>query len=142
MIRNALPAFPLQSSNAKGFQLQHSLSGSIDWLEFLKRFGGRRDFVAKLVAAALTGYHNAPVLLRDQAERGDWAAMVATAHSIKGLAGNLVAESVQALARQTEMAARAESADAAHLAIDLAQSMEQMLGELQDWLATYQGASP
>lgn len=114
---------------------------SIDWPEFLKRFGERRDFVAKLVAAALTGHHNAPLLLRTQVEHGDWVALAATAHSIKGLAGNLMAAAVQDLARQTELAARAGDPDAARLAVSLAQGMEQMIGELQGWLAAYQGAS-
>lgn len=113
----------------------------MDWPGFLDRFGGRRDFVAKLVAAALAGHQGAPALLRVQAEQGDWAALTATAHSIKGLAGNLVAAGVQDLARQTELAARAGDPDAARLALALAQGMEVMLKDLQAWQSAYLGAA-
>ncbi len=121
--------------------MQHADSGSIDWPKFLDRFGGRQDFVAKLVAAALSGHQNAPALLRSQAEQSDWAALAATAHSIKGLAGNLMSAGVQDLARQTELAARAGDPVATELAATLAQAMEGMLNDLQSWLAAYSGGA-
>jgi signal transduction histidine kinase/DNA-binding NarL/FixJ family response regulator/HPt (histidine-containing phosphotransfer) domain-containing protein len=105
-------------------------AGPVDWPALLKRYSGRGAFVAKLVAMAIDGQRNTPARLRTMAEQGDLKGLIFVAHSLKGVGGNLMANSLRDLAARTESAARNGDAQSAALAAELAGQVEAVLAEL------------
>ncbi|HMV54602.1 MAG TPA: Hpt domain-containing protein [Rhodocyclaceae bacterium] len=67
-----------------------------------------------------------PARLRELAACGDYAQIAFVAHTIKGVAGNLMARPAESLARETEAAARGSSPEALQLAMRLAEAIETM----------------
>ena len=97
------------------------------------RFSGRRAFVQRLAGITIKNDAETPQRLRALAATGDAQALAFVAHGLKGVAGNLMAQSVYDLALATERAAREESPDQARLAHDLAAATERLLAELVEW---------
>ncbi len=94
------------------------------------RYGGRADFIAKLLGSVCTSHQDTAALLRQAAAAADHETIAFTAHKLKGAAGNLQIPTLLDLAAQTEAAARAGQADAATLARRLADRTEALLREL------------
>lgn len=101
----------------------------VDWAGLLNRFKGRRAFVGKLLTALLASHADTPAKLRAATLAPDLEALVFMAHSIKGVAGNLMAPDLQEQARQTEVSARAGLPEAGELATALADSLDRLLAE-------------
>lgn len=100
----------------------------IDWPAIEANFNGKVDFVTRLAASLLQSHHQTPNRLRLAAERGDLAELAFIAHSIKGVAGNLMAHGVYAIAKETDQTAREGRSDAAGvLASALAEEVEKLL---------------
>lgn len=102
----------------------------IDQSTLLAKFDGRKAFVAKLLRSVLHQHGGMPTILRQYAERDELAGIAYSAHTMKGVAGNLVAAEVMRLAAKTENAARAEDAAATQLAHALSARVEVLLQEL------------
>ncbi len=108
-------------------------NGMIDWPALEARFPGRPAFVDKLAAMALQSQADTPAKLRASAaagSTGNYTQLAFVAHALKGVAGNLMAHELQALAARTERAARAGQTEAGILAEKLAQSVECLLAEI------------
>jgi two-component system, sensor histidine kinase and response regulator len=106
--------------------------GVVDWPGLLQRFGGRRDFILKLVTLAARTQADTPTRLRQAAESGDTKVLAFQAHSLKGVAGDLGAHAVYGLALATEQAAHDGSPEVVRLARDLAEVTERLLAELAE----------
>ncbi len=102
----------------------------VDWPALLAQYSGREAFVAKLAAIAVNSQQETVAKLRTAAAQGDREALAFIAHSLKGVAGNLMARGVRDLAARTEAAARLDEPQATSLAIELAAAMEALLDEL------------
>ena len=103
---------------------------TIDWQGLLAHYNGRQAFVNKLATTALNSHRDTPTQLRATAELRDLESLAFTAHALKGLGGNLMARSVQALAKETEIAARAGHHAAPALATELADALDTLLAAL------------
>ncbi len=104
----------------------------IDWAELLERFGGRQAFIDKLAATALDSQTQTPARLRDIVARSDRDALIFTAHSLKGMAGNLKATRLFELAKRTEASARQGEPEAMALAARLADTAQELLDALAE----------
>ncbi|MGB0127359.1 MAG: PAS domain S-box protein [Rhodocyclaceae bacterium] len=105
-------------------------AGLIDWTAVEARFKGKRDFVRRLAANMVQTHADSPARLREAAAAGDLESIAFLAHSIKGMAGNLLAQTVQELAAQTDLAARSGAAETAERARRLADAFDNMLAEM------------
>ena len=94
------------------------------------RFKGRREFVDKLASIVVKTHRDTPSRLRESSAQGDLDAIAFTAHSLKGMGGNLMATSLRHLATRTEDAARRGDSDTSALAIQLAGVLEVTLSAL------------
>ena len=99
---------------------------AIDWEALERRFAARPAFVRRLGQMLLQGQSGMPARLRELAACGDYAQIAFVAHTIKGVAGNLMARPAESLARETEAAARGSSPEALQLAMRLAEAIETM----------------
>ncbi len=104
----------------------------VDWPALDARFPGRPEFVAKLAGLVLESHAGAPARLRELAAGREFEALAFLAHSLKGMSGNLMAESVHDLAKRTEASARASRTDAPVLAEELAEALEALLAALRE----------
>jgi PAS domain S-box-containing protein len=77
-------------------------TGPIDWPALLQRYGGRHDFVKKLAHSMRQHYANMPQLLRTAQQAGDYTALAAITHSLKGV--NLEARKLRELTLAFEIA--------------------------------------
>jgi PAS domain S-box-containing protein len=115
-------------------------NGLFDWNVLLARYDGREAFVAKLAATVLASHRDTPAQLRAAAAAHDPEALGFAAHSLKSMAGNLMAHGVRDLARQLEAAARqGDTAIAITLAAELARATEAMLAALASHLGAQAG---
>jgi len=78
----------------------------VDWPALHARFSKKDGFLRKLAASALTSLDDSEQKLADAIARRDFEALAFTAHSLKGMAGNLFAQRVFDLAKAADMAAR------------------------------------
>jgi len=99
----------------------------VDWEKLEARFNGKRDFVNKLVKTAMGSQKDSPEKLRTAASNGDYQTLAFVAHSLKGMSGNLMADTVHALATTVEAAAKKQEAASLSQAEELAQGVEQLL---------------
>jgi PAS domain S-box-containing protein len=120
--RRAPAAIPPQPDMARTGNL-------IDWPALNARFGGRGDFIDRLLATVLASQAEIPEKLRLAAQGHDHKGIAFLAHGIKGMSGNLQALGLHELAGRTEAAAKAGQADAAGMATRLADAMEVLLAE-------------
>jgi HPt (histidine-containing phosphotransfer) domain-containing protein len=103
----------------------------IDWGALDQRYNGRQTFIKRVLDMFIEQYSNTGTQLRTTVTSGQLAEVTALAHSLKGMAGNLCAESLQEQARRTEQAARASAPETAQLAEELAQVMDDLLVEIR-----------
>ena len=103
-------------------------SGPIDWPALLLRYGGRHDFVKKLVHSIRLHYANTPQLLRAAQQAGDHLALADMVHSLKGV--SLEARSLRELTLALELAGYAADDVAAQRVAALAQALDAVLAEL------------
>ena len=103
---------------------------SVDWAGLAERYQGKSAFVDRLAALAITNYSGMPASLRQWAAAGNLAEIGAAAHTLKSVAGNLRADATAALAESTQRAARTGSSDAPLLALQLADSLDLLIGSL------------
>ena len=86
----------------------------IDSADGLLRVAGNRKLYLKLLRQFAAQQTDVPAQIAEQLKAGDHAAAERTAHSLRGVAGNLGAKTVQSAAAELEQAIRA-GADAARL---------------------------
>ena len=110
--------------------LEATSAGPVDWPGLMIRFKGRREFVDKLASIVVKTHRDTPSRLRESSAQGDLDAIAFTAHSLKGMGGNLMATSLRHLATRTEDAARRGDSDTPALAIQLAGVLELTLSAL------------
>lgn len=103
----------------------------IDWPGLLAQFRGREASVLKVAATAVRTQESVPAKIRSLAASADFPNLSLAAHSIKGMAGNLMAARLFELARDVDQMARQEDPLAFSQCETLAQLMEQLLQELQ-----------
>ena len=127
----AAPASPAPSEKAVAGTVE-TADAIIDWVKLEARFNGKRDFVDKLARTALTSQAEGPAKLRAAAASGNFQELVFVAHALKGMGGNLMAETLRELAARTEMAARAGEGSALDLAEELAVAVERLLAALAE----------
>ncbi|MGZ4998925.1 MAG: ATP-binding protein [Methylomonas sp.] len=108
----------------------------IDWDGILARFNGKVPFVNKLVDTVLEAHQQTPDQLRALAKTGDMQQLTFIAHSVKGMAGNLLLSDLQALAKQTELAARAGDPTTGDLVEKLACALTQLVAALAAQVAS------
>jgi PAS domain S-box-containing protein len=102
----------------------------IDWPALLARFNGREAFVRKLAASVREHHADTPVQLRAVAQSGDRDALTFTAHSLKGIGGNLEARRLHEMAKAIEVTVRTDGAIAPERVEALAAELESVLAEL------------
>jgi len=108
---------------------------AINWEALEERFPGRASFIDRLAQTLLRTQGETPARLREAVAHDDRAAIVFIAHTLKGMAGNLMAERLHGLARDTEMAAREESPLTGELANRLADAMQEVIEAVHRRLA-------
>ena len=123
----ASPAAAGPSSSAGTGEAPASPGPAIDWTALEAHFKGRREFVDKLVSTVLKTHETTPQKLRTAGQDGDLEAMGFMAHSLKGMAGNMKASALQAMAREAESAARSQDPRSSTLAENLAVCLEAAL---------------
>jgi CheY-like chemotaxis protein/HPt (histidine-containing phosphotransfer) domain-containing protein len=104
--------------------------GAIDWPALLARYSGRQTFVAKLAATARESHTDTPAKLRAAIERHDPETLAFLAHTLKGLAGNLMARRLFDLATEAEAIARQGEPVDPSLAAGLVDATEALLDAL------------
>ena len=106
--------------------------GLIDWQGLETQFKGKTAFVTRLASRALANYRTSVVRLRALAAgEGDLSELSFIAHSLKGTAGSLKAQTIYELAAQTDLSARAADPASRVLAGQLADGVDQMIVELE-----------
>ena len=108
-----------------------TLISVVDWPKLLKRYGGRRPFVEKLIRALLASNSDTPARLRTAAQEMNFETIDFLSHNLKGMVGNLLAFDLQDLANDTNNAARAGDPKAFDLTMDLATLLESLMTALQ-----------
>lgn len=108
---------------------------TFDWDALLDKLGGDEEFVLGLLAVALRSNEPVPAELRAAAAGCDLATLARLAHKVKGTAGDLVAATLQARAREAEVAARGHEPDAVALNLALADALDALLEEVRSLLA-------
>ncbi|MGV3531543.1 MAG: response regulator [Chthoniobacteraceae bacterium] len=101
--------------------------------EGLRRVGGNRALYEKLVRQFIAQEANAPEQIARQIAAGDYASAGRTAHTIKGVAGNLGAKGVQATAADLEKAIQREAstADVEELRLRFARNLSELVAHLR-----------
>ncbi len=112
--------------HARGHPLEPKKTG-IDWVGLMSRYGNREGFVTHLVETIRSSQANTPAKLRAAAESKDMPQLSSLAHTLKGTAGNLMADTLRDLAARTERAAQSGAGEAATLARQLATILEETL---------------
>jgi len=102
----------------------------IDWQGLLAQFRGRDASVLKVVATALRTQSDVPAILRALQQSVDYPALARQAHSIKGMAGSLMANRVYEQAKRVDELAKACNPEALAQSEQLAQLTEDMLAAL------------
>ena len=104
----------------------------IDWPALSARFGNKEDFVRKLIASALDSLGDSGQKLAAAIAERDFKALAFLAHSLKGVAGNLLAQQAFELAQATDGAARNGLPEAFELAARLAELVAALRAELAE----------
>ncbi len=118
------------AAGSAGAPARAETTSPVDWAGLNARFGGRVGFIGRLAATVREAHAQTPQHLRTAAEAGDLTTMTELAHSLKGMAGNIMATPLVDLARRTERAARAGLADAPFLCLQLAAALDELLAAL------------
>ena len=102
-----------------------------DWAALVDKFGGDEEFVRSLLGVTLRASSSLPMELRNACAAADFATLAGLAHKVKGTAGDIVATALQFQARDAELAARATEADAIGMNLQLADTLDEFLGEVR-----------
>ena len=102
-----------------------------DWAALVDKFGGDEEFVRSLLGVTLRASSSLPAELRNACAAADFATLAGLAHKVKGTAGDIVATALQFQARDAELAARATEADAIGMNLQLADTLDEFLGEVR-----------
>ena len=102
----------------------------IDWAGLDAAYGRKPAFYDKLLNLALTSHGDFPERLRAAAAAVDYKQIAFHAHTLKGVAGNMLAVGLMEQARVVELAAKAGHADAPEQALRLADRMALFLAEI------------
>jgi hypothetical protein len=102
----------------------------LDWPALTRRYGNRREFIARLLAATAREQAETPRRLRAAAASGALAELGALAHALKGVAGNIEAKEILELAKRLDDAVRGHTEPASPLADELATRLDALLGRL------------
>ena len=110
----------------------------LDSADGVLRVGGNRTLYLKLLRQFVSRQADAPEQIASQLRTGDLSTAERTAHSLKGVAGNLGAKGVQALASQLEAAIREGAAPdvVENLRLGVAASLGQLLDLLRPRLGS------
>ena len=109
-----------------------SSNALIDWQALHARFNGNQNFIRKLATSILESYSEVPEKLRVTAQQKDWEALVAIAHNLKSVSGNLEAHQLYELAKTIEAEARAGEGIEPERVDTLALTLEAVLLELKN----------
>ncbi len=112
-----------------------SAAAPLDWEGLAARYRGPPEFLDRLARLAVESHGETPAKLRRWAAEGDLEPIGREAHTLKGLAGNLMAAEAEDLALRTQLAARGNDPRALPLALDLATAVERMLTACAERLA-------
>jgi signal transduction histidine kinase/CheY-like chemotaxis protein len=116
----------------------------LDTTDGLRRVGGNRKLYEKLLRQFIDQQADAPAQLATQLQAGDVSTAERTAHTVKGIAGNLAMTEVQASAGALEKAIRehADSARVEELRQQFADVLFDLLARLRPALGTVSPAAP
>jgi two-component system sensor histidine kinase/response regulator len=101
----------------------------------LDKFGGDEEFIRSLLGVTLHSSGTLPTELRAACAAADFGALARLAHKVKGTAGDIVATTLQSCAREAELAARASDPNAIALNLELADTVEEFLGDVRSAMA-------
>jgi HPt (histidine-containing phosphotransfer) domain-containing protein len=104
---------------------------TFDGQALLDKLGGDREFVLQLLGVALRSSVTLPGELRSACGDGDYERIAKLAHKVKGTAGDMVAEPLRELARDTELAARDSKPESVAMGLALAAALDEFLAELR-----------
>jgi CheY-like chemotaxis protein len=128
----ALPPQPAKT-DAESTGLEQA--GLIDWPELVKRFAGNEQLVTRLASTLLLSHADTPARLRELAETGRWPELATLAHNLKGMAANLLADSVGKTASALNRAATQGYSESRQLALQLAEQLSLLLAEADQHLS-------
>ena len=100
---------------------------AIDWQALARRFPDRSTFIDRLADTLLKTHGQTSARLRAAAPNNDRETIVFLAHSLKGVAGSIMASHLLAQARDTEEAGSQDSADLGPFALSLADALDEAL---------------
>ncbi|MDE2078589.1 MAG: PAS domain S-box protein [Burkholderiales bacterium] len=109
---------------------------SLDWAGLVALHGKKPGLLRRAIESALSHNQGTSAKLLAAVNARDWDTLVFVSHALKGLAGNLRASPLRALATQTEQEARQHNELALKLALQLADGLTQMLATLKERLAS------
>jgi signal transduction histidine kinase/CheY-like chemotaxis protein/HPt (histidine-containing phosphotransfer) domain-containing protein len=110
------------------------LATLVDWTALRKRYEHKPEFLSNLLATAMSSLVATPENLRLALRAGDTDRTIFLAHSLKGVAGNLMANSLARKAREAELACRSRSAEANDIAASLADGADDLVREIGEHL--------
>ena len=113
---------------------------TFDAQALLDKFGGDEEFVRSLLDVTLRASGTVPRDLRAACAAADFESLARLAHKVKGTAGDVVATTLQARAREAELAARAAEPGAIALNLELADTLDEFLGEARGAIGPTSGA--
>jgi CheY-like chemotaxis protein/anti-sigma regulatory factor (Ser/Thr protein kinase) len=111
-----------------------ALATMVDWAALHKRYEHKPEFLASLLATAMTSLSATPEHLRSALRAGDTDRAIFLAHSLKGVAGNLMANGLARKASEAELACRSHSAEANDIAARLADGADDLVREIGEHL--------
>ena len=97
------------------------------------RCSHREEFIAKIVIAAQASLKSYYEMLQQAMRAEDYKEMAFAAHAVKGIAGNIMAPSVEKVAADMEEQSRAHSQQAFKLAKELSDLVNKLLVELKSF---------
>jgi PAS domain S-box-containing protein len=109
-------------------------AGGIDWPALYKRFKGREAFIGRLLSTMISSHGDTPEMIRYAVEARDKEALRFIAHSLKGLASNLFAASLEELSRGVEDRLKQNDPNGIELAEELAQELTDVLAAISEKL--------
>ena len=112
-----------------------TISNVIDWEALTSKLGCEPGFMRELLGVVISTNATVPDALRAAAQNAEFQVIERLAHRTKGMAGDLVAQECEALARDAELAARNRQPTAADLSVKLAGLLEAVLHEARLHLA-------
>lgn len=96
-----------------------------------ERYGHREAFIRKLLTLVLDSHKETAARLKTAAEENNIEDIAFLAHSMKGVAGSILANAVADFAKATEAASRTDDSDAVEMAVDLSGMVSDMLDEVR-----------